>query len=123
MNFPELKISLDELRGLQVNRLREALRRAYEGQAPYRAKCQAAGVHPDDFRRLEDLERFPFTSKADLRDAYPFGMLAIPREQCVRLHASSGTTGRPTVVGYSARDIETWSDLMARSLHAGGARP
>jgi phenylacetate-CoA ligase len=123
MNFPELKMSLDELRGLQVNRLRDALRRAYEGQAPYRAKCQAAGIHPDDLRRLEDLGRFPFTSKADLRDAYPFGMLAIPREQCVRLHASSGTTGRPTVVGYSARDIETWSDLMARSLHAGGARP
>jgi len=114
---------LDELRALQVRRLRDTLRQAYEGQAPYRAKCQAAGVHPDDFRELKDLARFPFTSKADLRDAYPFGMLAIPREQCVRLHASSGTTGRPTVVGYSARDIDTWSDLMARSLHAGGARP
>src|SRR5215218_1125678 len=123
MNFPELKISRDELRGLQIKRLHDVLRRAYEGQAPYRAKCQAAGVHPDDCRSLEDLGRFPFTSKADLRDAYPFGMLALPREQCVRLHASSGTTGRPTVVGYSARDIETWSDLMARSLHAGGARP
>ncbi|MSP74865.1 MAG: phenylacetate--CoA ligase [Rhodospirillaceae bacterium] len=116
-------MSLDELRALQVRRLRDTLRQAYEGQAPYRAKCLAAGVHPDDFRALEDLGRFPFTSKDDLRDAYPFGMLAIPREQCVRLHASSGTTGRPTVVGYSARDIETWSDLMARSLHAGGARP
>src|SRR6478609_9295554 len=123
MNFPEFKLSLDELRGLQIKRLRDALRRAYEGQAPYRAKCEAAGGHPDDLRTLEDLARFPFTSKADLRDAYPFGMLAIPREQCVRLHASSGTTGRPTVVGYSAKDIATWGDLMARSLFAGGARP
>ncbi|MDP3159962.1 MAG: phenylacetate--CoA ligase PaaK [Reyranella sp.] len=123
MTFPEVKMSLDELRALQLHRLRDTLRRTYEGQAPYRAKCQAAGVHPDDFRELKDLARFPFTSKADLRDAYPFGMLAIPREQCVRLHASSGTTGRPTVVGYSAGDIDTWSDLMARSLHAGGARP
>ncbi|MDP1753609.1 MAG: phenylacetate--CoA ligase PaaK [Reyranella sp.] len=121
--FPEVKISLDELRTLQVKRLGAALRQAYEGQAPYRAKCMAVGVHPDDFKNLDDLRRFPFTSKDDLRDAYPFGMLAIPREQCVRLHASSGTTGRPTVVGYSARDIDTWSDLMARSLYAGGARP
>ena len=121
--FPETRISLDELRTLQVKRLRDVLHQVYEGQAPYRAKCQSAGIHPDDFRNLEDLHRFPFTSKDDLRDAYPFGMLAIPRERCVRLHASSGTTGRPTVVGYSARDIDTWSDLMARSLHAGGARP
>jgi phenylacetate-CoA ligase len=123
MIFPEVKMSLDELRALQVRRLRDTLRQAYEGQAPYRAKCQAAGIHPDDFRELKDLAGFPFTSKADLRDAYPFGMLAIPRERCVRLHASSGTTGRPTVVGYSARDIDTWSDLMARSLHTGGVRP
>ncbi len=121
--FPEVKISLDELRALQTRRLRDTLQQVYENQAPYRAKCLAAGVHPDDFKSLDDLRRFPFTSKDDLRDAYPFGMLAIPREQCVRLHASSGTTGRPTVVGYSARDIDTWSDLMARSLYAGGARP
>ena len=121
--FPEVKISLDELRALQTRRLRDTLGQVYEDQAPYRAKCLAAGVHPDDFKSLDDLSRFPFTSKDDLRDAYPFGMLAIPREQCVRLHASSGTTGRPTVVGYSARDIDTWSDLMARSLYAGGARP
>ncbi|MCF8532724.1 MAG: AMP-binding protein [Reyranella sp.] len=121
--FPETKISLDALRGLQLERLRATLHRAYASQAPYRAKCVAAGIHPDDLKSLDDLARFPFTAKDDLRDAYPFGMLAIPREQCVRLHASSGTTGRPTVVGYSARDIETWSDLMARSLHAGGARP
>ena len=121
--FPETRVSLDELRALQLRRLRDTLRQAYEGQAPYRAKCEAACVHPDDLRQLQDLARFPFTSKSDLRDAYPFGMLAIPREQCVRLHASSGTTGRPTVVGYSARDIDTWSDLMARSLYAAGARP
>src|SRR5512138_1689156 len=121
--FPETAVSLDGLRALQLERLRSALRHAYDNQAPYRAKCVAAGVHPDDLRRLGDLQRFPFTSKADLRDAYPFGMFAIPREKCVRIHASSGTTGRPTVVGYSARDIDLWADLMARSLYAGGARP
>ncbi len=121
--FPETAVSLDALRSLQLERLRVALRHAYDNQAPYRAKCQAMGVDPDDLRQLDDLRRFPFTSKADLRDAYPYGMLAIPRDRCVRLHASSGTTGRPTVVGYSARDIDLWADLMARSLHAGGARP
>jgi phenylacetate-CoA ligase len=121
--FPEIRLSLDALRAVQLERLKSVLSRAYQHQAPYRAKCQAAGVHPDDLHRLEDLQRFPFTSKADLRDAYPFGMLAIAREKCVRLHASSGTTGRPTVVGYSARDIDTWAGVMARSLHAGGARP
>ena len=121
--FPEMKLSLDALRALQLERLKSVLRHAYEHQAPYRAKCAAAGMHPDDLSRLEDLRLFPFTAKVDLRDAYPYGMLAIAREKCVRIHASSGTTGRPTVVGYSARDIDTWSDLMARSLHAGGARP
>ncbi len=121
--FPELGLSLDALRDLQLTRLRETLRHAYDNQAPYRARCQAAGVSPDDLRTLDDLRRFPFTAKGDLRDAYPFGMFAVPREKCVRVHASSGTTGRPTVVGYSARDIATWADLMARSLHAGGARP
>ena len=123
MRFSEFEFSLDALRALQLERLKAALEHAYEHQAPYRAKCRAAGVHPDDLRSLDDLRDFPFTEKGDLRDAYPFGMLAIPREECVRLHASSGTTGRPTVVGYSARDIDTWSELMARSLHAGGARP
>ena len=123
MLFPEFSLSLDALHALQLARLRETLKHAYALQAPYRAKCQAAGVHPDDLRSLDDVRRFPFTAKSDLRDAYPFGMFAIPREQCVRLHASSGTTGRPTVVGYSARDIKTWSELMARSLYAGGARP
>src|SRR6195256_1896340 len=121
--FPETKLSLDALRSLQLERLKGVLRHAYEHQAPYRAKCQTAGVHPDDLRHIDDLPRFPFTAKADLRDAYPYGMLAIPREKCVRIHASSGATGRPTVVVYSARDIETWADLMARSLYAAGARP
>ena len=104
--FPEFDLSLDALRALQLTRLKEALRHAYDHQAPYRAKCEAAGVHPDDLASLDDLRRFPFTAKSDLRDAYPFGMFAIPREQCVRVHASSGTTGRPTVVGYSAKDID-----------------
>jgi phenylacetate-CoA ligase len=121
--FPELGVSLDALRTLQLDRLKRALGHAYANQAPYRAKCEAAGVHPDDLRSLEDLGRFPFTVKADLRDAYPFGMFAMPREKCVRVHASSGTTGRPTVVGYSAGDIGTWAELMARSLYAGGAQP
>ena len=121
--FPETKLSRDALCSLQLERLKGVLRHAYEHQAPYRAKCQTAGVHPDDLRHIDDLPRFPFTAKADLRDAYPYGMLAIPREKCVRIHASSGTTGRPTVVGYSARDIETWAALMARSLYAAGARP
>mgnify|MGYP003340715434 FL=1 len=121
--FPEFGLSLDQLRTLQLERLRETLRHAYANQAPYRAKCAAAGVSPDDLRSLDDLRRFPFTAKSDLRDAYPYGMFAIPREKCVRVHASSGTTGRPTVVGYSAKDIATWGNLMARSLYAGGARP
>jgi phenylacetate-CoA ligase len=123
MMFPETRMSLDVLRALQLERLQATLRHAYANQAPYRAKCDAAGIHPDRLRSLDDLARFPFTAKSDLRDAYPYGMLAIPRERCVRLHASSGTTGRPTVVGYSAQDIATWAELMARSLHAGGARP
>jgi len=121
--FPELKLSVDGLRALQLERLKGALRHAYDNQGPYRAKCQAAALHPDDLRTLDDLQRFPFTAKSDLRDSYPFGMFAIPRERCVRVHASSGTTGQPTVVGYSARDLDLWSDLMARSLYVAGARP
>jgi phenylacetate-CoA ligase len=121
--FAEFDLSLDALRALQLTRLKDALSHAYAHQAPYRAKCEAAGVHPDDLRTLDDLGRFPFTAKSDLRDNYPFGMLAIPREKCVRVHASSGTTGRPTVVGYSAKDIATWGEVMARSLYASGARP
>src|SRR5476651_2893797 len=123
MLFPELAVSLDGLRSLQLQRLKQALAHAYANQKPYRAKCEAAGVHPDELKSLDDLSRFPFTVKADLRDAYPFGMFAIPREKCVRVHASSGTTGRPTVVGYSARDIETWAEVMARSMYVAGTRP
>ncbi len=115
--------SRDEIAALQLDRLRWSLRHAYEHVPHYRRKFDQAGVHPDEVRSLDDLARFPFTTKSDLRDAYPFGMFAIPREKCVRVHASSGTTGRPTVVGYSAKDIATWGELMARSLYAGGARP
>lgn len=118
-----LSLSADELRSLQLQRLRQSVRHAWENQAPYRAKCDAAGVHPDDLRNLADLASFPFTVKDDLRRAYPFGMLAVPREQCVRVHASSGTTGQPTVVGYTAQDIATWADLMARSIYVAGGRP
>jgi phenylacetate-CoA ligase len=121
--FPELSLSLDAVRSLQLQRLRTSLRHAWQHQTPYRAKCDAAGVHPDDLRDLDDLARFPFTQKSDLRDNYPYGMFAVPRERCVRLHASSGTTGRPTVVGYTADDIGVWSDLMARSIWAAGGRP
>ncbi|HYF57946.1 MAG TPA: phenylacetate--CoA ligase PaaK [Burkholderiaceae bacterium] len=115
--------SVDELRALQLERLRWSLRHAYENVPHYRRKFDDAGVHPDDLRSLEDLARFPFTTKADLRDTYPFGMFAVPRDRVVRIHASSGTTGKPTVVGYTAKDIDTWSNLVARSIRAGGARP
>ncbi len=120
---PIEKASQDELRALQLTRLQATLRHAYANSPAYRAKFDAAGVHPDDCRTLQDLAKFPFTAKADLRDAYPFGMLAVPRAQCVRIHASSGTTGKPTVVAYTRRDIDTWSACVARSLRAAGARP
>jgi phenylacetate-CoA ligase len=113
----------DELRALQLTRLRWSVRHAYEQVAPYRRKCELAGVHPDDLKTLADLGHFPFTVKDDLREHYPFGMLAVPRRQVVRLHASSGTTGKPTVVGYTRGDIDTWAQLVARSLRAAGARP
>jgi phenylacetate-CoA ligase len=115
--------SVDELRALQFKRLRQTLQHAYAHSPVYRRKFDAAGVHPDQCRSLADLRHFPFTTKADLRDAYPFGMLAVPREQCVRIHASSGTTGKPTVVGYTQKDIDIWSTVMARSIRAAGARP
>ena len=121
--FPELRLSRDALEALQLQRLKATLEHAYANQKPYRARCEAAGVHPSDLKALADLQRFPFTAKSDLRDNYPYGMLAVPREACVRVHASSGTTGRPTVVGYTAEDIATWSELMARSIWAGGGRP
>ena len=114
--------SLDELRSLQLKRLKATLAHAYAHSPVYRAKFDAAGVHPDDCRSLADLARFPFTTKADLRDHYPFGLFSVPREQCARIHASSGTTGKPTVVGYTQRDIDTWATLVARSIRAGGAR-
>jgi phenylacetate-CoA ligase len=116
-------MSLDELRALQLERLRQTLHHAYAHVPHYRRSFDAAGVHPDDCRDLSDLAKFPTTSKADLRENYPFGMFAVPQDQVRRIHASSGTTGKPTVVGYTARDIDTWADLMARSLRAAGARP
>ena len=114
--------SRDELTALQLERLRWTLRHAYDNVAHYRSAFDATGVHPDDCRELADLAKFPFTTKADLRDNYPFGMFAVPREQVSRIHASSGTTGRPTVVGYTARDVQTWAAVMARSIRASGGR-
>ncbi len=113
----------DALRTLQLDRLREVLTRAYENVAHYRTAFDAAGVGPADLRSLDDLGKFPFTLKDDLRDAYPFGMFAVPREKLLRLHASSGTTGKPTVVGYTKGDLDNWADLMARSMACAGARP
>ena len=115
--------SVDELRALQLQRLKATLAHAYTNSPVYRAKFDAACVKPDDCQRLEDLAKFPFTTKADLRDNYPFGMFAVPRQHLVRIHASSGTTGKPTVVGYTQYDIDTWANLVARSLRASGARP
>jgi len=112
-----------ELEALQLERLRTTLRAAYEKVPHYRRAFDDAGVRPDDLGSLADLARFPFTTKAHLRDNYPFGMFAVPREQVARVHASSGTTGRPTVVGYTKDDLETWSELMARSIRAAGGRP
>ncbi len=120
---PVEKCSTKELQILQLERLRWSLSHAYDNVPRYRAKFDAAGVKPGDCRSLGDLARFPFTTKADLRETYPFGMFAVPMDRIVRIHASSGTTGKPTVVGYTAKDIDTWSHLMARSMRAAGARP
>jgi phenylacetate-CoA ligase len=120
---PVEKCSTQELKRLQLERLRWSLAHADENVPRYRAKFDAAGVKPGDCRSLEDLARFPFTAKADLRETYPFGMFAVPMDRIVRIHASSGTTGKPTVVGYTAKDIDTWAHLMARSMRAAGARP
>ena len=120
---PIERASVDELRALQLERLRWSLRHAYAKVPHYRAAFDAAGVHPDDCKELADLAKFPLTSKADLRDNYPFGMFAVPREQVVRVHASSGTTGRATVVGYTREDIDVWATVMARSIRAAGGRP
>ena len=115
--------SRDELQALQLERLKWSLRHAYDNVAHYRRTFDAAGVHPDDLKTLADLAKFPFSTKHDLRDNYPFGLFAVPREQVVRVHASSGTTGKPTVVGYTARDIDTWANVTARSIRAAGGRP
>ncbi|SOC57374.1 phenylacetate--CoA ligase PaaK [Ornithinimicrobium cerasi] len=115
--------SVDQLRAEQLTRLQSCVRRAYDGVPHYRREMEGRDLHPDDIRSLDDVRLLPFTTKATLRDNYPFGMLAVPRERCVRLHASSGTTGRPTVVGYTQQDIDTWAGLVARSLRGAGVRP
>ncbi|MEJ1167413.1 phenylacetate--CoA ligase PaaK [Variovorax sp. CCNWLW235] len=115
--------SRDEITALQLSRLRATLQRAYDNVPHYRKAFDAKGVHPNDLKSLADLSKFPFTVKSDLRDNYPFGMFAVPRTQVARIHASSGTTGKPTVVGYTLKDIDTWADLVARSIRAAGGRP
>ncbi|SEP87417.1 phenylacetate--CoA ligase PaaK [Streptomyces radiopugnans] len=117
------RMDRDELRALQLDRLRSTLRHAYENVEHYRRAFEEAGVTPEDCRSLADLARFPFTTKADLRDTYPYGMFAVPMSRVRRLHASSGTTGRPTVVGYTEGDLEVWADVVARSIRAAGGRP
>ena len=115
--------SRDEIAALQTQRLAWSLKHAYDNVEAYRKKFDAAGVKPSDFKQLEDLAKFPFTTKADLRENYPFGMFAVPQDKIVRIHASSGTTGKPTVVGYTQADIDNWANLMARSIRASGGRP
>src|SRR6201986_2914599 len=110
-----------ELEAEQLKRLKWSVTHTYNNVPHYRAQCEAAGVTPDDVRSLADLARFPFTLKSDFRKTYPFGMFAVPREECVRIHASSGTSGKPTIVGYTKNDIDTWSHVMARSIRAAGA--
>ncbi|WP_406447507.1 phenylacetate--CoA ligase [Streptomyces sp. NBC_00876] len=117
------RMDREELRALQLERLRTTLHHAYTRVGHYRAAFDRAGLRPQDCRSLADLARFPFTTKADLRDNYPFGMFAVPEEQVRRIHASSGTTGRPTVVGYTEKDLDTWADVVARSIRAAGGRP
>ncbi len=115
--------SIDEIRALQLQRLKWSVKHAYENVPMYRQRFDEAGVHPDDLQTLSDLAKFPFTYKDDLRANYPFGLFAVPREQIVRVHASSGTTGKPTVVGYTRRDIDMWANLVARSMRASGTKP
>jgi phenylacetate-CoA ligase len=119
---PIERASRDELQALQLQRLQWTLQHAYDNVPHYRAAFDAAGVHPSDLKSLADLAKFPFTEKKALRDNYPFGMFAVPREQVVRVHASSGTTGKPTVVGYTQNDIDTWANIVARSIRAAGGR-
>jgi len=115
--------SRDAISALQLQRMQHSVRHAYENSPFYRQRFERYGVHPDDLKSLADLARFPFTTKQDLRDTYPFGMFAVPRDKIARLHGSSGTTGKPTVVGYTTGDISHWADLMARSIRAAGGRP
>ncbi len=115
--------SRDEIAALQLQRMRWSIRHAYDNVPHYREKYDAAGVHPDDLKQLSDLAKFPFTTKGDMRDTYPYGMFATPMREVVRVHASSGTTGKPTVVGYTRNDIATWAHVMARSMHAAGCTP
>ena len=114
--------SIDEIRSLQLERLKWSVRHAYDNVPMYKQRFDEAGVHPDDLQELKDLAKFPFTYKNDLRDNYPFGLFAVPREQIIRIHASSGTTGKATVVGYTQNDINVWADTLARSLRASGLR-
>jgi phenylacetate-CoA ligase len=120
---PIERASRDELRALQLERMQWSLKHAYDNVPHYRSAFDARGVRPEDLRELADLARFPFTVKSDLRDNYPFGLFAVPRERVARIHASSGTTGKPTVVGYTLADIDTWANLVARSIRAAGGRP
>ena len=120
---PEERMSRDELEALQLARLQQTVRHAYAKVPLYTRKFDAAGVHPDDIRELSDIARLPFTTKEDLRETYPFGMFAVPRAEVARIHASSGTTGLPTVVGYTVGDLDNWANLVARSLRAAGVRP
>jgi len=120
---PIEKADIQELQTLQLERLKWSLGHAYENSPFYRARFDQAGVHPDDLQCLSDLGKFPFTHKQDLRDNYPFNMFAVPRQQVARIHASSGTTGKATVVGYTKNDIDTWAGAVARSIRAGGGRP
>ncbi|HEY1309537.1 MAG TPA: phenylacetate--CoA ligase PaaK [Pseudolabrys sp.] len=123
-SFDPIEIaSRDEIAALQLDRLKWSLDHAYKNVGHYKKAFDQAGVHPGDLKTLDDLRKFPFTAKDDLRRHYPFGMFAIPREQVIRVHASSGTTGKPTVVGYSRRDLDTWANLMARSMRAAGCQP
>lgn len=115
--------SRDEICALQLERLQWSLAHIYANNAAYRAKCEASGVHPDDCKTLGDLAKYPFTTKADLRASYPFGFFSVPQNKLARIHASSGTTGQPTVVGYTKDDIKTWSKVVARSIYAAGGRP
>jgi phenylacetate-CoA ligase len=123
-SFEPIEIaSRDDIAALQLKRLQWTLAHVYKNVAHYKRAFAQAGVHPDDLKTLDDLRKFPFTTKDELRQNYPFGLMAVPREQLLRVHASSGTTGKPTVVGYSRRDVETWADIIARSMRAAGCRP